>query len=71
MDAFTDFFHRVRAEGMMPEIIESLYGPKEQLLKKVSVTASHIDSRNSSVFWESERTVDLIHTFLKRRQTVG
>jgi glyceraldehyde-3-phosphate dehydrogenase (ferredoxin) len=63
-------FHRGWAEGMIPEIIESLFGLKENFLKKISVTASRINSRNSSVFWESERNIDFIHTFLKRKQTV-
>ncbi|MGD9278286.1 MAG: aldehyde ferredoxin oxidoreductase, partial [Desulfobacterales bacterium] len=29
-----------------------------------------INGRNSSVFWESERNIDLIYTFLIRKQTV-
>ena len=31
---------------------------------------SRINSRNASVYWESGRNVDLIHTFLKRRHDV-
>ena len=63
-------FHRAWAEDMIPEIIESLFGLRKQLLENISITASRINSRNSSVFWESERNFDFIYTFLKRKQTV-
>ena len=63
-------FHRKWAEEMMPEVMESLYGLKEQYLNSVRVTASRINGRNSSVYWESERNVDIIHTFLQRKHTV-
>jgi glyceraldehyde-3-phosphate dehydrogenase (ferredoxin) len=63
-------FHRGWAEEMIPEIMESLYGLKEKFLKKISITASRINSRNSSVFWESERSIEFIYTFLKRKQIV-
>jgi len=63
-------FHRGWAEEMIPEILESLYGLKKKFLKTISETASRITGRNSSVFWESDRNIDLIYTFLKRKQTV-
>jgi glyceraldehyde-3-phosphate dehydrogenase (ferredoxin) len=63
-------FHRLWAEEMIPEIMESLYGIKEHLLENISMTASRINSRNSSIFWESERNIDFVHTFLKRQHTV-
>jgi len=63
-------FHRGWAEEMIPEILESLYGLKKKFLKTISETASRINGRNSSVFWESDRNIDLIYTFLKRKQTV-
>ena len=63
-------FHRNWAEEMVPEIIDSLYGSKETFLQNISMTASRINSRNASVFWESERNFDHIYTFLKRRQVV-
>jgi glyceraldehyde-3-phosphate dehydrogenase (ferredoxin) len=63
-------FHRNWAEEMVPEIIDSLYGLKEAFLQNISMTASRINSRNASVFWESERNFDYIYTFLKRRQEV-
>lgn len=63
-------FHRGWAEEMLPDVVESLYGMKEKFLEQIRITASRINSRNSSVFWESERDIDLIHTFLKRKKTV-
>jgi glyceraldehyde-3-phosphate dehydrogenase (ferredoxin) len=63
-------FHRNWAEEMVLEIVDSLYGLKEIFLQNISMTASRINSRNASVFWESERNFDYIHTFMKRRQVV-
>ena len=59
-------FHRLWAEEMLPEVIGSLYGQKEPFLKGLARTASRINSRNSSIFWESERSADCVYTFLKR-----
>ncbi len=63
-------FHRKWAEEMMPEIIGSLYDLKQVFTEKTCITAGQMNSRNSSIFWESERNFDFIHTFLKRQQTV-
>ena len=63
-------FHRNWAEEMIPEIIESLYGLKDRFLEKISITASRINSRNSSIFWESERCIDYIFYFMKRKQII-
>ena len=60
-------FHRNWAEEMMPEIIDSLYGLKQQFIENNHITASRINSRNSSVFWETERSIDIVYTFLKRK----
>jgi len=61
-------FHRNWAEEMIPDIVESLYGFKKEYIENAAITASRISSRNSSVFWESERNIDLIHQFLIRKQ---
>jgi glyceraldehyde-3-phosphate dehydrogenase (ferredoxin) len=63
-------FHRGWAEEMLPEIVESLYGMKERFLNQIAITASRINSRNSSIFWESERNIDFVHTFLRRKKEV-
>ena len=63
-------FHRGWAEGMLPNIIGALYGLEDEFSRQIAVTASRINSRNASVLWESERSIDLVYTFLKRKQTV-
>ena len=63
-------FHRNWAEDMLPEIIESLYGCKDEFLHKIEMTASRISSRNASVYWESDRNLDYNHTFLKRHRDI-
>jgi glyceraldehyde-3-phosphate dehydrogenase (ferredoxin) len=63
-------FHRGWAEEMLSEIVESLYGMKTKFLNQISITASRINSRNSSIFWEGARNIDFVHTFLKRKRDV-
>ncbi|MDA3814031.1 MAG: aldehyde ferredoxin oxidoreductase [Candidatus Cloacimonetes bacterium] len=60
-------FHRGWAEEMLPVIVEKIYGLKDKFLHNISMTASRINSRNASIFWESERNLDFITTFLKRK----
>jgi glyceraldehyde-3-phosphate dehydrogenase (ferredoxin) len=61
-------FHRAWAEEMMPEVFDSLYGMKAQFLFANAICASRINSRNSSIFWESELNFDVVETFLKRKR---
>ncbi|MEI6208887.1 MAG: aldehyde ferredoxin oxidoreductase N-terminal domain-containing protein [Desulfuromonadales bacterium] len=63
-------FHRAWAEELLPEVIGSLYGRKNEFLRSVSLLASRLNSYNSPVFWESERTIDFIQTFLERKEEV-
>lgn len=63
-------FHRNWAEEMIPEIMGSLYGLRDEFFENLKITASRISSRNASVSWESERNVDLVHCFLKRKHIV-
>lgn len=63
-------FHRLWAEEMLPEVMGTLYEQKEGFLAGLAVTASRINSRNASVFWESERSADLVLTFLTRQRDV-
>ncbi len=60
-------FHRAWAEDIMPDIIEKLFGDSECYLKAIDLAASRINSRNASVFWESERNMDYVHTFFKKK----
>jgi glyceraldehyde-3-phosphate dehydrogenase (ferredoxin) len=61
-------FHRAWAEDIMPDIIDKLFGLKQQFLTNLKLTASRINSRNASVFWESERNVDFISSFMKKKR---
>lgn len=61
-------FHRVWAEEMIPDIIESLYGLKDKYLESIRLTASRMNSRNASVLWESQRSIDFVHSFLKKKK---
>jgi glyceraldehyde-3-phosphate dehydrogenase (ferredoxin) len=63
-------FHRGWAEEMIPEIIGSVYGLQVKFLLSVLKTATRINARNSSTFLESERNLDFIYTFLKRKRDV-
>ncbi len=63
-------FHRLWAEEMLPDVIGTLYGQKDGFLRNLAVTASRINSRNSSVFWESGRNADLVESFLRRQRDV-
>lgn len=59
-------FHRAWAEDLMPDIIGQLFGHKEKFLRAVELSASRINSRNASIFWEPGRNIDFVHTFLKK-----
>ena len=63
-------FHRGWAEDTVPDIFGSLYGMKDQLIAATAVTASRINSRNASVYWESDRDIDFVRTFLTRLREV-
>ncbi|MDJ0819558.1 MAG: aldehyde ferredoxin oxidoreductase, partial [Desulfobacterales bacterium] len=54
----------------LPDVVGALVDMKEEFLTSIEITASRISSRNSSVFWESERNVDYVHSFLKREREV-
>jgi glyceraldehyde-3-phosphate dehydrogenase (ferredoxin) len=60
-------FHRGWAEELFPEIMDSLHGCRERFLRSIQVLASRLNSRNSPIFWESDRNIDYLHTFLKRK----
>jgi len=63
-------FHRGWAEDMGPQVVEHLFKAKEAFLRNIDITASRINSRNASVFWENARNFDYVATFLKRRLEV-
>ena len=63
-------FHRAWAETLIPDIVENIFGCGEAFLRSISLTASRITSRNASVFWESERNMDMVSTFLKNKKEI-
>jgi glyceraldehyde-3-phosphate dehydrogenase (ferredoxin) len=63
-------FHRGWAEEMGPEIIESLWGLKKEYLRSVRFTATRINSRNASQYWENSRSTDYVSLWLKRKRDV-
>jgi glyceraldehyde-3-phosphate dehydrogenase (ferredoxin) len=63
-------FHRGWAEELMPDVMERIFGLRDKFLASVRLTASRITSRNASVFWESERNVDMVFNFLKNKKEV-
>jgi glyceraldehyde-3-phosphate dehydrogenase (ferredoxin) len=63
-------FHRQWAEEMIPVIIDNLYNIKNEFLENIKITASRINSRNAAVYWESEKNVDFIYSFLKRKHDI-
>ncbi len=63
-------FHRGWAETLIPDIVENIFGCGEAFLRSISLTASRITSRNASVFWESERSMDMVFTFLKNKKEI-
>mgnify|MGYP005835334003 FL=1 len=63
-------FHRAWAEDILPDVIDRLYGLKDKFIRSILLTASRINSRNASIFWESERNIDFVFTFLKKTKAV-
>ena len=63
-------FHRGLAEELLPEVMGSLYGKKEEFQRAIAVLASRLHSRNCPIFWESGRNIDFIRTFLERKREV-
>ncbi len=63
-------FHRNWAEEMIPGIFGTLYGDTGGCLRAAETTARRINNRNNAVFWESERALDFIQSFLVRKHEV-
>jgi len=63
-------FHRGWAEELLPEVMDSLYNCRDRFLRAIDVLAARLNGRNSPIFWESERDIDFLHTFLKRKRDV-
>jgi glyceraldehyde-3-phosphate dehydrogenase (ferredoxin) len=60
-------FHRAWAEDMIPDILGKLFAKKYEYQDSIKNIAAWINSRNSSIFWESERNIDFIHSFINKK----
>jgi glyceraldehyde-3-phosphate dehydrogenase (ferredoxin) len=63
-------FHRGWAEDYVPQAMQTLYGKGDEYLRSVSNAASRINSRNAGVYWESDRNIQFIRSFLERVRDV-
>jgi glyceraldehyde-3-phosphate dehydrogenase (ferredoxin) len=63
-------FHRKWAEEMLPEIVGSLFGLKDEYQQQIAELAVRINSHNAAVCWEPSRAIDYVHSFLRRRYEV-
>jgi glyceraldehyde-3-phosphate dehydrogenase (ferredoxin) len=61
-------FHRAWAEEIMPEVVQQLFGLKDEFLRNLRLTASRINSRNAAIFWESRRNIDFVYQFLLKKK---
>jgi glyceraldehyde-3-phosphate dehydrogenase (ferredoxin) len=51
----------------MPDIVDKLFGMRERFIQNLRLTATRINSRNASTFWESGRNSDFLLQFLRDR----
>ena len=63
-------FHRGWAEEMTPEIIEHLYGLQKTFSASINSCALDINNQGNPIFWESQKNIDMIHTFLKNKKSI-
>jgi len=63
-------FHRGWAEEMAPEIIEHLYGLKKEFIASINSLALNINDQGKPIYWESQKNIDIIHSFLKKKESI-
>jgi len=59
-------FHRGWAEALLEQLVNELYGVNISFYEHHKKIAKLIDEDNESVFWESERVIDIIKTYLEK-----
>ncbi len=63
-------FHRGWVEEMTPEIIGHLYGLQKEFTNSIKSLALEINDQGKPIFWESQKNIDIIHTFLKKKESL-
>jgi len=63
-------FHRAWAEEMIPDLVGYVFGMKEAYLESIGRLAAEINAHNTTHHWESERVLDFVHAFLRRKRDV-
>ncbi len=63
-------FHRGWAEEMMPQIIGEIFGLEKEYMDNIQKISSTIINNNASVYWESNRNIDFVKSFLERKHYV-
>lgn len=59
-------FHRKWIEKILPRLVNKLYNEKLNYYQHHKKLSQLINLHNKPVFWESEKTVDIIYGYLKR-----
>ncbi len=59
-------FHRGWAEKIMNDIINDLYKTDYDVIANAREMARTLNAENRSVFWESERVIDIIRVYLEK-----
>jgi glyceraldehyde-3-phosphate dehydrogenase (ferredoxin) len=59
-------FHRAWSETIIDKIVEELLGVKVNFYEHHKKLASEINENNNSVFWESDRVIDIVKIYLER-----
>ena len=62
-------FHRGWVEKILPDLIEKHYGERIDFDAHHLALVKKIHKENKPVFWESERIVDMMHTYLNKVQS--
>jgi glyceraldehyde-3-phosphate dehydrogenase (ferredoxin) len=63
-------FHRGWAEEMTPKMIGHLYGLEDEFVSKVENFAIKINEQGKPIFWESQKNIDIVDTFLKKKESI-
>jgi len=63
-------FHRGWAEEMTPKMIGHLYGLEDEFVSKVENFAIKINDQGKPIFWESQKNIDIVDTFLKKKESI-